>query len=172
MNRTRRNKEISRTAALGHGRSARSESESRRFGKRSCGIEAMLDPLEVRRDKQLRRRRPECARRQKNRRTDRAIVVIVGRNLRRRSRIFISESDGVSDRGGRALRHPVQMHMAERQHDLQHQRRKCQQRSVLSMAMNPGHPHLTTLPRIHASVAVTFGKRRVCGVFMAGSRIE
>jgi hypothetical protein len=57
---------ISRTAASGQGRSARSESEPQLFGERLCGIEVMLDPLEICRDRQLRRRWRECARRQKN----------------------------------------------------------------------------------------------------------
>jgi hypothetical protein len=141
-------KKISRTAALRRGRSARSESEPQRFGEWACGIEAMLDSLEIQRDKQLRRCRRERARREKNRRANRAVIVSVSGNWRRRSGIFINESGGESDRGGRAIRHPVQMHMAERQQDLQHQRRKCQQRSLPSMAINPAHPHLTTLPRV------------------------
>jgi hypothetical protein len=91
MNRTRRNKEISRTAALGHRRSARSESQPQRVGKRSCDVEAMLDSLEIHRGEQLRRRRRERARRQKNRCANCAIIVIIGRNLHRRMRFGVSE---------------------------------------------------------------------------------
>jgi hypothetical protein len=65
-NETPATKKVSKTAALGHGRSARSESEARRLSERSCDIEEMLNPLEIRRDKQLRRRYRECARSQKD----------------------------------------------------------------------------------------------------------
>jgi len=60
----------------------------------------------------------------------------------------------VSERGERTLRHPVQVHVAERQQDLQHQCRKCQQRSVPSMEPNPTHPHLTTSPKHYGTVTV------------------
>jgi len=53
-------KTISRTAASGHGGSARSEREPQLFGERLCGINVMLDPPETRGDKQLRRRWREC----------------------------------------------------------------------------------------------------------------
>jgi hypothetical protein len=140
MNRKRRNKEISSAATLDHRRSARSESQPRRVGKRSCDIEALLDPLEIRGDEQLRRRRRECARRQKNRRTDRAIIVIVGRNLHRRMRFGASKRDALRAYRVRALRQGVQMDVAESDHDLQRQRDQRQRRAMSSMATNPAHP--------------------------------
>jgi hypothetical protein len=112
-------KKISRTAASGQWRSARSESEPPRLGERSCGIKAMLDPLEIRRHKQLRRRWRKRARRQKDRGADRAIIITVVGDLGRRLRIFVSETDGVSDRSGRVLRHTMQVHVIEGEHDLQ-----------------------------------------------------
>jgi hypothetical protein len=141
MNRKRRNKEISSAATLDHRRSARSESQPRPVGKRSCDIEALLDPLEIRGDEQLRRRRRECARRQKNRRTDRAIIVIVGRNLHRRMRFGASKRGGLCAYRKPVLRQTVQMDVTEGDYDLQGQRNQRQQRAVPFMATNPAHPH-------------------------------
>jgi hypothetical protein len=138
-------KKISRAAALGRGRGARSKSESRRFGERSCGIEAMLDRLEIRRDKQLRRRRRESARRQKNRRTDRAIIVIVCRNLRRRMRFGVGKRGVLCACRVRVLRYGVQMDVTEGDHDLQRQRDQRQHRTAPSMATN--RTHSPTRPR-------------------------
>src|SRR5262249_28581239 len=111
-------KTISRTAASGHGRSARSESEPQLSGKRLCGIEVMLDPLEICRNKQLRRWR-ECARRQKNRRANRAVIVVVAwdspRSLQRRVSVRRqSRYDTV-----RTAAKAAQVHVAKGEHDLQ-----------------------------------------------------
>jgi len=132
-------KKTSRTAASGHGRSARSESEPQRFGERPCGIEGMLDPLEYRGQRQLRRGRREGARCQKDRGADRAIIIVVAANWRRRLRVFVSETDGVSDRSWRVLRHTMQVHVIESEHDLQRQRDQRQHRPVPLMAINPTH---------------------------------
>jgi hypothetical protein len=134
-------------------------------------MEVMLDPVEIRRDKQLRRRRRERTRRQKNRRTNRAIIVIVGRNLRRRMRF------GVSKRGAlcacvRALRQGVQMDVAEGDRDLEGQRDQRQHRAVLSMATNPAHPHQPSPTTMLALQRNIWQEAGLCGVFMACSRIK
>src|ERR1700757_2881955 len=59
------------------GRGARSKAEALPSGERVTGIERMLDPLKSRRQRQLRWGRRECARRQKDGRANRAIIVIV-----------------------------------------------------------------------------------------------
>jgi hypothetical protein len=82
----------------------------------------MLDPLEIRWDKQLRRRRRERTRRQKNRRANCAIIVIVGRNLRRRTRFGVSKRSVLCTCRVRVSRHGVQMDVTEREHDLERQR--------------------------------------------------
>ena len=82
----------------------------------------MLDPLEIYRDKQLRRRRRECARRQKNRRANRAIIVIIGRNLRRRLLGRVGEPDLLGYGGMRIAGQAAQMHVTKGQRNLQRQR--------------------------------------------------
>jgi len=79
----------------------------------------MLDPLEVRGHEQLGRRRRERARRQKNRRTDRAIIVIVGRALRRRMRFGVGKRDALRACRLRVLRQGVQMDVTEGERNLQ-----------------------------------------------------
>ena len=152
----RRKPTISSTAALNHRRSARSESQPQRVGKRSRGIEALLDSLEIRGDEQLRRRRSERARRQKNRRANCAIIVI-GRNLRRRMRFGVNESDALRGCRVRVLRYGVQMDMSESDRDLERQRNQRQHRAIPSMATNPAHPTSPpTRPRAspHANVTL------------------
>ena len=100
----------------------------------------MLDPLEIHREKQLRRRWRKRARRQKDRGADRAIIITVVGDLGRRLRIFVSETDGVSDRSWRVLRHTMQVHVIESEHDLQRQRDQRHRRTVPLMTINPTHP--------------------------------
>ena len=59
--RTRRNAEDQHDRSLSSWRSAGSESQPRRIGERSGGVEGMLDPLEIRGHRQLRRCRRERA---------------------------------------------------------------------------------------------------------------
>jgi hypothetical protein len=82
----------------------------------------MLDLLEIRWDKQLGRRRRERTRRQKDRRANRAIIVIVGRALRRRTRFGVSKRSVLCTCRVRVSRYGVQMDVTEREHDLERQR--------------------------------------------------
>src|SRR5262249_13764212 len=113
---------ISRTAASGYGRGARAESEPWRFRGRSRGIEAMLNPLEIRRDKQLRRRRREGTRRQNNRRANRAVIVIIAWILRRCLLRRVSERRLSCYERARTAAKAAQVHVTKGQHDLERQR--------------------------------------------------
>ena len=139
-------KTISRTAASGHGGSARSEREPQLFGERLCGINVMLDPPETRGDKQLRRRWRECARRQKNRRANRAVIVVVAWDLHRSLQWRVSERRLSRYDTVRTATKTAQVHVAKGKHDLQRQRNQRQHRTVPSMVLNPAHPQFTTCP--------------------------
>ena len=122
------------------GRSPRSKPRALPFGERVTGIESTFDPLKSRRQRQLRRGRRECARRQKDRRANRAIIVIISRILRRHLRRGLRHRGALHDRGRRVLRQTVQMHVIEGEHDLQHQRDQRQHAAVPLMTNNPAHP--------------------------------
>ena len=109
-------------------------------------MKAKLDPLEIRRHKQLRRCWRERARRQRNRCANRAVIVIVGRNLRRDLLGRVGEPDLLGYGGMRIASQGAQMQVTEGERDLQRQRNQRQHRSVLSMVLNPAHPQFTTYP--------------------------
>jgi hypothetical protein len=116
-------------------------------GKRGSDTERMLNPLEIRGQRQLRRRWRKRGRRQEDRGADRAIAVIVG-NWRRHFRWGVRERhlSGYGDM--RTAAEAVQMHVTKREHYLQRQRDQRQHRTVLSMVLNPAHPQnlpLTTM---------------------------
>ena len=104
----------------------------------------MLDPLEIGRDKQLRRRRRECARCQKNRRANRAVIVIVGRNLHRRLLGRVRKPDLFGYGGMRIARQAAQVHVTKGQRNLQRQRNQRQCRAISFMATNRTHPDFPT----------------------------
>ena len=128
------------------GRSPRSKPRALPFGERVTGIESTLDPLKSRRQRQLRRGRRECARRQKDRRANRAIIVIVSRILRRHLRRGLRHRGALHDRSMRVLRQTVQMHVIEGEHGLQRQRDQRQHAAVPLMANNPAHPQRHPAP--------------------------
>ena len=100
----------------------------------------MLDPPETRGDKQLRRRWRDRARRQKNRRANRAVTVIVAWDLRRSLQRRVSERRLSRYDTVRIATKTAQVHVAKGKHDLQRQRNQRQHRTVPSMVLNPTHP--------------------------------
>ena len=100
----------------------------------------MLDPLEIRWDKQLRRRWRECAGRQKNRCANRAVIVIIARDLRRSLQRRVSERRLSRYDTVRTAARAAQVHVAKGKHHLQRQRNQRQHRTVPSMVLNPTHP--------------------------------
>ena len=129
-----------------HGRSARSKPRALPFGERVTGIESTLGPLKSRRQWQLRRCRREGARRQKDRRANRAIIVIVTGILRRRLRRCLRHRGVLHDRGMGVLRQTVQMHVIKGEHDLQRQRDQRQHAAMPLIANNPAHPQRHPAP--------------------------
>ena len=105
----------------------------------------MLDPLEIYRDKQLRQRRRECARCQKNRRANRAVIVVVAWDLHRSLQWRVSERRLSRYDTERTAASAAQVHMAEGEHELQRQRDQRQHRTVPSMVLNPAQAHYPPL---------------------------
>ena len=105
----------------------------------------MLDPLEICRDKQLRRRWRECARRQKNRCANSA-VIIIARDLRRSLQRRVSERRLSRYDTVRTAARAAQVDVAKGKHYLKRQRNQRQHRTMPSMVSNPTHPQFTTSP--------------------------
>jgi hypothetical protein len=105
------------------------------FKKRGCSFENPFDALEGHRQRQLRRRWRERARRQKDRRAGGAVIFVLAWALRRRRRMGLCCA-ALGDRDAGILRDPAQMHVIERDHHLQRQRDQRQHHGVPLMAVD------------------------------------
>ncbi len=132
------------------------------------GAKCQRDAFEADRHRQLRRLRHKRRRRQKDRGADGAIIVIVARMLRRRFLRCLRDIPGGSDVGGMRCAtekqiaqmhfakevhigdvHVADVNMPERQHKLQHQRRKPRPRTVSPMVPHPPHGRHANVTMLH-----------------------
>lgn len=133
---------IGTTASLGSRRSTRLESKAPRRKHTVRGSDCVCDECKPGRHRQLRRLGYKRTCDQEHRGADRAIVIVVAGILRRDLARALRDGDAMGA-GDRAMRRgaddAIEMHMSERQRNLQRQRRKREPSTAPFMAANPSH---------------------------------
>jgi hypothetical protein len=109
----------------------------------------MCSSLESERQRQLRRCGNEGRRDQKNRGTDQAIAIVSSGILRRRVLGWLCDDKPMcrAKRAMRATDYTVDVSVAERDNDLQQERRKREICAAPAMAANPSHATMLMLRR-------------------------
>lgn len=130
---------ISNDRRSGERRSARLKGCSSRRDENDRNAIEMLDGLSDERYRQLRRLRQERIRGEKDGGADRAIIVGVIARLSRWNGLRRRRARGQDMNGGEAATGAVEMHVPERQHELQRQRGKRQATAKPPVGTNPTH---------------------------------